>query len=153
MRTFRCSIELSNLEDRDRAESVEALVGTGCTFAHFPTALLSRLGITGNRIVKLERPDGTVAEMWMGQASVSVEDREAPTNVIFDADDAPARLGRITLSGLCMKIDPDEDRLVKYLPRMKPPGWYEHQRKLKEAIERMERTEERREGSISGAGE
>ena len=151
MRTFRCSVELSNLEDHDRAETVKALAGTGCTFAHFPTALLSRLGVSKNRLVKLERPGGTVAEMWMGQARVRVDGREGPTNVIFDADDAPARLGRITLSGLCLKIDPEEDRLVKYLPRIKPPGWYEQQRLLREWVERLEA--ERSGGSISSSGE
>ena len=137
MGTFRCTVEISNIH-RDLVETVEVLVGTGCSHSLFPRSLLTRLGIVEKRRVKFERPDGTIVEMGMGEARIRIEDRQAPTNVVFNDDDEPASLGKVTLSGLCMKIDPEQNRLVKYLPRMKPPGWYEHQRKLKEAIESIE---------------
>jgi predicted aspartyl protease len=137
MGTFHCSMELANI-NRDKFETVEVLAGTGCTFSYFPGSLLSRLGISQKERIQLERPHGAVVEMWLGQAWVRIDDREGPASVVFDDDDAPARLGSVTLSGLCIRIDPDENRLLKYLPRKKPPEWYERQRKLKEAIERIE---------------
>ena len=103
---------------------------------HLPQTLLYRLGISPTRMLKFKSPDGNIVELGVADARVLFGDRSAPTPVVFDEDDAPARLAHVTLAGLSLKVDPAENRLVDDLPRMKPPGWYEHQRLLQEWVER-----------------
>ena len=137
METFECEVTLGN-ESGDKFETVGVQVGTGCTFSHFPRSLLHRLGISPRGTATLSDGDGTVVEMEIGDSRIRIDDRQGPATVVFDNDGTKARLGKVTLSGLCMRIDSEQKQLVKYLPRVKPSGWYEHQRKLKEAIERIE---------------
>ena len=128
-------MEVGNLNG-DNSETVEALASDRPGFLHLPRTLLYRLGITPTRMLNFKRPDGSVVEMGIADARVRFEDRSAPTPVVFDKDDAPARLGHVTLTGLGLKVDPVEHRLVEDPPLMKPPGWYEKQRLLKEWVEK-----------------
>ena len=134
-RTFYCSIEVGDLEGGSY-ETVEVLVSDRPGFLHLPQTLLYRLGMSPTRTFNFKRADGGIVVLGVADARVRFDDRSAPTPVVFDEDDAPARLGHVTLTGLGLKVDPEENRLVEELPRMKPPGWYEHQRLLQEWVER-----------------
>ena len=133
--SFYCSIEVGDLNG-DNCETVEVLASNRPGFLHLPQMLLYRLGISPTRMLKFKTPDGNIVELGVADVRVRLDDRSAPTPVVFDEDDAPARLGHVTLAGLGLKVDPAENRLVDELPLMKPPGWYEKQRLLKEWVER-----------------
>ena len=82
---------------------------------------------------------------------MTIKGRSGPATVVFGDTDELPRVSKITLGGVRLKVDPNENRLVYEMPRMKPPEWYEEQRLLREWVERIEA--ERRGGSISGSGE
>ena len=108
------------------------------SYAVFPENLLRRLGIRPERQQEFEQRDGNRVVKWIGQAHVTIEGQTGPATVVFGDTDETPRVSKITLSGVRLKVDPVENCLVYEAPRMKPPGWYEEQRKLKEAVERIE---------------
>ena len=151
MKDIKCSVTISALDSNAVSGTVEAQVDDWSSFAVFPDTLLRRLGIRPERQQEFERRDGTRVVKWIGHARVTIEGQTGPATVVFgDADETP-RVSKVTLSGVLLKVDREKNRLVYKTPRIKPPGWYEHQRKLKEAIERIEA--ERGSGSISGGRE
>ena len=50
--------------------------------------------------------------MNIGLVRVQIDDREAPTQVMFGEEDAQPLLGRLTLNGLMLVVDPVEERLA-----------------------------------------
>lgn len=83
-------------------------------------------------------PDGALVVKDSRSLHLSIEGQSGRGVVIFGDDNESPRITNITLFGMGLKLDPAENRLVKRLPRIKPPEWYEEQRKLKEAIEQIE---------------
>ena len=57
--------------------------------------------------------------------------------VFGDTDEAP-RVSKFTLGGVRLIVDREPNRLVYEMPRIKPPGWYEQQRLLREWVDRHE---------------
>lgn len=151
MAPIECSVTISALDSNDRSETVDARVDEWSSYAVFPDDLLVRVGIRPVRQQEFERRDGTRAVKWIGHARVTIEGQTGPATVVFGDTDELPRVSRITLSGVRLRVDKEKDRLVYQMPRIKPPGWYEEQRLLREWVERMEA--ERRGDSISGSGE
>lgn len=138
MTKIKWSVTISALDSNAPSETVAAQVDDWSIFAVFPETLLRRLGIRPERQQEFERRDGTREVNWIRHARVTIEGQTGPATVVFgDADETP-RGSKVTLSGVLLKVDREKNRLVYKPPRMKPPWWYEHQRKLKEAIERIE---------------
>ena len=137
MESFFCRLEIGGL-DSGSSESMDVLASDRSGFLHLPRTFLYRLGISPTRAAKFERPDGSIVEMGIADVRVRYEDRSGATPVVFDDDDATPWLGHVTLTGLSLKLDQAEQKLVYNPPLMKPPWWYEYQQKLKEAIERIE---------------
>ena len=138
MTTMKCWVTISALDSNAPSDTVDAQVDEWSSFAVFPENLLRRLEIRPERQQEFEKRDGSRVVKWIGQARVTIEGHTGPATVVFgDADETPS-VSKITLSSVRLKFDPAENRLVYVMPRMKPPGWYEEQRKLKEAIERIE---------------
>ena len=50
--------------------------------------------------------------MNIGLVRVQIDDGEAPTQVMFGEEDAQPLLGRLTLNGLMLVVDPVEERLA-----------------------------------------
>ena len=151
MKDITCSVTISALDGNAPSETVVAQIDDWSSFAVFPDTLLRRLGIRPERQQKFERRDGTRVVKWIGQAQVTIEGQCGSATVVFGDTDETPMVSKVTLSGVRLKVDPAENRLVYKMPRIKPPEWYEHQRKLKDAIERIEA--ERGSGSISGCRE
>lgn len=150
MSEIRCSVTISALDSNSWSEILEARVDEWSSYAVFPEDLLRRLGIKRERQQEFKRSDGSRVLMWTGHARVTIEGQTGPATVVFGDSDTTPTVSRITLSGVSLKADPVESRLVYKLPRIKPPGWYEEQRLPREWVEHIEA--ERRGGSTSSRG-
>lgn len=124
--------------DNQRQETIEAWHDERPGFAVFPRAVMRQLGIGPDLPLTITEPDGARLVKDSRSLHLSIEGQSGRGVVIFGDDDESPRITNITLFGMGLKLDPSENRLVKRLPRIKPPEWYEEQRKLKEAIEQIE---------------
>ena len=124
--------------DNQRQETIDARYDKRPGFAVFPRTLMRRLGIEPNFPLTITEPDGALIVKDGRSLHLSIQRQTGRGVVIFGDDDQYPRITNITLFGMGLKLDPAESRLVKRLPRIKPPGWYQEQRLLREAIERME---------------
>ncbi len=99
--------------DRERQETVDALVDTGSSYSVFPRAMLLRLGIAPEERDVFELADGSVIERDLGHARLSLDGRERIRTVMFGDDDAEPLIGADTLQGFLMLVDSASHRLVR----------------------------------------
>lgn len=111
MGTFTTEIAIGGL-DRERWETVEALVDTGASIVSAPASLLRELGVEPSEKQEFEFADGATREMDIGQAWVRAGDRETITQVAFGAEGSAVQLGAQTLEGMFLGVDPVGQRLV-----------------------------------------
>ena len=111
MGTFSYPIEVISA-DGSRSETVDALVDTGSTFTCLPTSLLHELGIVPCRRIQSELPDGSIVDDDIGEARVRVAGIERPTIVTFAEENAPPVIGKYTLEGALLVVDPVRQRLA-----------------------------------------
>ncbi len=112
MGTFYTPIEIAGA-DRERFETVDALVDTGATYSAMPASILRALGVTPFRRQSFRLADGSRIYRDMGKMSVRMDNRVRETLVIF-SDNAAANpiLGAMTLQEFSMAVDPVDKRLV-----------------------------------------
>ncbi len=108
--------------DRERMETVDALVDTGSSYSVFPRTMLERLGIRRLERVGFEQADGSVIELDVGVAWMTISGRERASSVAFGRDDSEALLGANALQEFLLLVDPVEERLVSRTGRMKLQG-------------------------------
>ena len=112
MGTFTWPLRISSM-DGSRSREFEAVVDTGAAFTAVPAPLLRELGVepTGRRRFRLA--DGRRVQSDYGQAWATIDGESVVTLVVFGEDDSPILLGAYTLEGLCLAVDPVEQRLVE----------------------------------------
>ena len=108
--------------DRERMETVDALVDTGSSYSVFPRTMLERLGIRRLERVGFEQADGSIVELDVGVALMTISGRERASSVAFGRDDSEALLGANALQEFLLVADPVEERLVSRTGRMKLHG-------------------------------
>lgn len=111
MGTFSYPMEVISA-DGTRSETVDALVDTGSTFTCLPASLLHELGIAPCRRIQSELPDGSIVDDEVGEAYVRVAGIERPTIVTFAEENAPPVIGKCTLEGALLVVDPVRQRLA-----------------------------------------
>ena len=111
MSTFEVTIKIGDLEGH-ASEEISALVDTGATATVIPSSILRRLGVLPTTRRTFEYANGDEADLDMGQARVTVEERETFTWVIFGDDGAGSLLGALTLESLFLGVDPFNERLI-----------------------------------------
>ena len=118
MGIFSVPIEISDIQRRRAAVSVNALVDTGAITTVIPASVLRSAGIVPTARQTFQYADGRESELEMAQANVRVDGRETVTWVAFGEDEAVFLLGAYTLEGVFMKADPVNRRLepARYLP-------------------------------------
>lgn len=116
MGTFRHPIAVLSA-DGSRSVTVEALVDTAAAYTRLPAPLLRRLGARPSRRSQSRLADGSWVAEEIGEVRVRLLGIELTTIAVFDAADAPARLGAYTLTGALLVVDPVERRLVPTLVR------------------------------------
>ncbi len=105
--------------DRERQETVDALVDTGASYSLFPRSMLERLGIVPIGQRGFEQADGNVIQYDIGRALLSINDDEDVQRVIFGDDDAEPLIGAGTLQGFLLVVDPAAEELVRRTGRLK----------------------------------
>ena len=108
--------------DRERMETVDALVDTGSSYSVFPRTMLERLGIRRLERVGFEQADGSIVELDVGVAWMTISGRERASSVAFGRDDSEALLGANALQEFLLVVDPVEERLVPRTGRLKLQG-------------------------------
>ena len=111
MGTFTYPLEVISA-DGSRSETVNALVDTGSTFTCLPATLLQEFGIVPFRRIRSELADGSVVEDDVGLVHVRVEGIETPTLAIFAEENTPPVIGKYTLEGALLVVDPVRQRLA-----------------------------------------
>ena len=111
MGTFTYPVRITCIET-GRSVEIEATVDTGALYTMLPARTLRDLGVerTGSRTFLIA--DGSRVSMDIGNAWATVDGGSVTTIVAFGADDAPPGLGRYTLDGLGLAVDPGSRRLV-----------------------------------------
>lgn len=100
-----------------RSETVAAVVDTGAAFTCMPASLLHRLGIVPARGVLVELSDGRVTNRWAAEAMVILAGIRLHTIIMFaDETESPA-IGRYTLTGAALAVDPAGTTLIPAIIR------------------------------------
>ena len=110
--------------DRERMETVDALVDTASSYSMFSQTMLRRLSIA---TVTLERRGfelavGRIVEYDVGEARLRVNGMERTTSVMFGDDDVEALLGANALQEFLLVVDPVAEELVSRTGRLKSNG-------------------------------
>ena len=122
MGTFYIPIEISGA-DRERFETVNALVDDGVTYTMLPASLLNSLGITPIDKQAFILESGERVYRDMGQMPVRINGGIRVTPVVFSDETTPPTLGRITLAEFCLEADHENQRLIEataFLPSLIP---------------------------------
>ena len=105
--------------DRERMETVSALVDTGASYSLFPRSMLERLGIIPIGQRGFGQADGSVIYRDIGQAMLVINDDESYMRVIFGEDDAEPLLGSNALQEFLLVVDAAAEELVPRTGRLK----------------------------------
>lgn len=111
--------------DRERMESLFAMVDTGASYSVFPESMLERLGVWRLERVGFEQADGSVIEFDVGVAWMTINGRERASSVAFGSDDVEPLLGANALQEFLLLVDPVAEELVLRTGRLKSnrDGW------------------------------
>ena len=111
MGTFTRPLRITGM-DSGRSVDVEATVDTGAFLTMLPARTLRELGVEPTDSRRFVIADGSSVAMEVGQAWATIDGESVTTLVTFGEDDAPPLLGRYTLDGLGLAVDPVKQRLV-----------------------------------------
>ncbi len=114
MGLFRIRVEVSDPADIQmaRAETVEALVDTGATYAALPADVLRRLGIAKLGKMAVTLADGRTAERDYGVALLRIDSRAIGATILWGEERDLAVLGSTVLEQAGLGVDPVRKRLV-----------------------------------------
>ncbi len=121
METFLISIEISGA-DRERFETVDALVDARSTYSAMPASLLRSLGVSPFAKRQSFNPDdGSRICRDLGQMSVRMNGEVLTTPVVFADESSHPILGAVTLAAFCLEADYANQRLIEataFLPSL-----------------------------------
>ena len=104
---------------QERMETVDAAVNTGASYSVFPESMLERLGIWRlERGFGFEQADGSIIEIDVGVAWMTINGRSRPSSVAFRRDDSGALLGANALQEFLLLIDPVGKQLISRTGRL-----------------------------------
>lgn len=112
--TFSVEIGVGNFDNAPKAR-VLAMVDTGSFNSMLPASLLRRLGLEPIEQETYTLADGSEVEYELGEARISIAEREWSCPVVFGPD-GQYLLGATTLEIFRLMVDPVDEQLVR-----KPP--------------------------------
>ncbi len=95
------------------AASVRFLVDSGAEYSVVPRTVLSGMGISPYRVVKIVLADGQTLEREAADAYFEYLGERAPSPVIFGEEADELLLGVVTLENLGFMLDPLQRRIIK----------------------------------------
>jgi len=111
MGTFRQSVTLFSPQ-RDRSETIDAMVDTGSTFTWVPTSILRELGVEADRERTFILADGSQTRREMAEVHVALNGEQVTTLVVFAPEGTQPLLGAYTLEAFSLTADVTNRRLV-----------------------------------------
>ena len=105
--------------DRERMETVDALVDTGASYSMFPRSMLERLGIWRLERVGFELADRSVVDFDVGVSWMTINGRERAASVAFGSNDTEPLLGANALQEFLLVVDPVTEELISRRGRLK----------------------------------
>ena len=104
--------------DRERLETVDALVDTGASYSMFPRRMLERLGIVPIGQRGYQEVDGGVIQRDIASALLVINGDESHMRVIFGEDNAGSLIGSNALQEFLLLIDPVGEQLISRTGRV-----------------------------------
>lgn len=111
MGTFTYPLRITGM-DGERSVDIEATVDTGALYTMLPARTLREIGVEPIGSRRFPIGDGSNVEMEVGHAWALIDGKSVTTLVAFAEDDAPPVIGRYTLDGLGLAVDPASQQLV-----------------------------------------
>ena len=111
MGTFSYPLRITGMDGQHSLE-VEATVDTGAFLTMLPAGMLRDLGVEPTDSRRFLIADGSTVTMEIGRAWATIDGESVVTIVAFGEDNAPPVVGRYTLDGLGLAVDPASQRLV-----------------------------------------
>lgn len=111
MGTFTYPLRITGM-DGGLSVDIEATVDTGALYTMLPARTLREIGVEPIGRRRFLIGDGSSVEMEVGHAWGAIDGESVTTIVAFAEDDAPPVLGRYTLDGLGLAVDPASQQLV-----------------------------------------
>ena len=96
----------------DRTETLAGLVDTGATFSSVPAQVLTGLGVSPQRTIRLRLADRRIIQHDVGELLAELDGTRRTIICIFGPPDAPPLIGEHTLEAFLVAADPVEQRLV-----------------------------------------
>jgi predicted aspartyl protease len=113
------SVAVAPIANRRKPWKAAFLVDSGASTSRVPGRVLRRLGIKPIRRDPFELADGSVAELDVGGALLTVKGVTVVSEVAFGPDDAEPLLGATALQAANLTWDAQREELVPS-PRLKP---------------------------------
>ena len=95
-----------------QSETLVSLVDTVATFTSVPGAVLERLGVQRESVIRLRLANGVVVEHAIGEVMAEIDGVRMTIIYIFGPEDAQPLIGAHTLEAFLLAVDPVEQRLV-----------------------------------------
>lgn len=111
MGTFQVEMAVANPES-GASRSVQAVVDTGATLTTLPLSLAEDLGLHQEDTAVVQLGDGTVRQLGVSTARLTVQGRTRTTSVLFSPGGSPPLLGAVSLEAMGFAVDPVGRRLV-----------------------------------------
>ena len=98
--------------DGEYALPLAGMVDTGSLYSIIPASILDELGIARDEDELFYLADGSVVEMSIGLALITINGRARTVHVAFGRDDSLTLIGAMTLERFGVAADPVHRRLV-----------------------------------------
>ena len=99
--------------DRERMETVNALVDTGSSYSVFPRKMLEQLGIVPDERDFFELADGRIIERDLGHTRLTLDGRQRIRTIMFGDNNAEPLIGADTLQGFLLLVDTEAHQLLR----------------------------------------
>ena len=111
MGTFNVNFTVGSA-DGARSLPLSGMIDTGSLYSIIPESVLDDLGIARDETERFQLADGSVREMSIGLALVTMDGRARTVHVAFGTDDSVTVIGAMTLERFGVAVDPVHRRLI-----------------------------------------
>ena len=111
MGTFSLPFSIGNA-DGTGSLVLEGMIDTGSLYSIVPASILDELGVARDEVETFSLADGSLVDMSIGLALLTLEGQSKTVHVAFGLDDEIVLIGAMTLERFGVAADPLNKRLV-----------------------------------------